>query len=214
MVQEASKTAQEASKTAQEGPKNASRGAPGGEHETTFRAHGPTKPPGSPKRPLRGPKRPPRSPQEAPKRPPSGPRRPPKCPPEHASKRQRCYNMGRRNERSDPPPPGTVCETPPHDLQEFFPLSHLAHALLVPMPFLRALATPPRVLPGARSFRRPWAPGCTRGALWPPFPSQNDSPFKCYVSGRRRALSETSPGAHWAGFGGLLGPSWADLHRP
>ena len=178
---------------------------------------------------------PPRCAPEAPNRlprslkttPPEAPERPPKNPQQASQKGllsttesgRRPLNttcsMGRRNERSDPPPHRVRrVRRPRHDLQEFFPLSHLAHALLVHIPFLRALATPPRVLPGARSFRRPGGPGCTMGALWPPFPSQNGPPFTCYVSGRRRALSETSPGAHWAGFGGLLGPSWADLHRP
>ena len=82
------------------------------------------------------------------------------------------------------------------------------------IPFLRALATPPGVLPAACSFRRPGGPGCVTGVHWPPFPSQNDPPFTCWVSGRRQALSETSPGAHWASLGGLSGPSWAHLDRP
>ena len=82
------------------------------------------------------------------------------------------------------------------------------------MPFLRALATPPGVLPAARAFRWPKGPGCLPGAFWPPLPSQNDPPFTCYISERRRALSKTSPGAHRASFGGLFGPSWADLRSP
>eukprot|EP00959_Pyramimonas_sp_CCMP1952_P270206 5648348-Pyramimonas_sp.AAC.1 len=60
----------------------------------------------------------------------------------------------------------------------------LAHALLVPMPVLKALATPPGVLPAACSFRQ-------RAAARAPF-CQHFRPTTTPLS-RARLPSATSP---------------------
>ena len=81
------------------------------------------------------------------------------------------------------------------------------------MPLLRALATPPGVLPTACAFRWSEASGCSRAALWEPFSSQDGPSLTHKLSQRRQGLSKTSPGAHWASFEGPSGPSRAHLER-
>ena len=122
--------------------------------------------------------------------------------------------MGQRNERSDPPPhrvrrvrsPRTVCTA--LSLQSPHPCTPSPNH-----PFLRALATPPGVLPTACAFRWSEAFGCSRAALWEPFSSQDGPSLTHELSQRRQGLSKTSPGAHWASFEGPSGPSRAHLER-
>eukprot|EP00959_Pyramimonas_sp_CCMP1952_P360198 7542347-Pyramimonas_sp.AAC.1 len=125
--------------------------------------------------------------------------------------------MGRRNERSDPPPHRERrVGSPPHGLHDFCPLRLLAHALLVPIPFLRGFATPPGVLPAGCSFRRPGGPSCAMDVRWRPFCLHLQQDFARKASARLRALFGRSPDTLWGSFrttfepsGAPLGPYWA-----